>query len=54
MLVAGPATHFLWSENAVNVALTGVAWIVADSLAKTAGSAISGLTGSITRQRGQF
>lgn len=34
MLLAGPATHFLWSENAVNVVLTGVAWIVADSLAR--------------------
>ena len=35
MLLAGPASHFIWSENAVNIVLTGVAWVVADSLART-------------------
>ena len=34
MLLAGHASHFIWSENAVNIALTGVAWVVADSLAR--------------------
>ena len=34
MLLAGPPSHFIWSENAVNIALTGVAWVVADSLAR--------------------
>jgi uncharacterized membrane protein len=32
MLLADPANHFIWSENALNLALTGVAWVVADSL----------------------
>lgn len=33
MLAASPASHFIWSENALNLALTGAAWVVADSLA---------------------
>jgi len=33
MLVADPASHINWAENALNVALTGAAWVVADSLA---------------------
>lgn len=34
MLLADPASHFTWSENALNIALTGAAWVVADSLAR--------------------
>jgi uncharacterized membrane protein len=34
MLVADPSSHWIWSENALNIALIGVAWIVADSLAQ--------------------
>ena len=34
MLVADPSSHFNWSENALNLALAGVAWVVADSLAR--------------------
>jgi hypothetical protein len=30
-LVADPNNHFFWSENALNLALTGAAWVVADS-----------------------
>jgi uncharacterized membrane protein YphA (DoxX/SURF4 family) len=30
-LVADPSNHFFWSENALNLALTGAAWVVADS-----------------------
>ena len=33
MLVADPSNHFNWTESALNLALIGAAWIVADSLA---------------------
>jgi uncharacterized membrane protein YphA (DoxX/SURF4 family) len=33
MLLADPASRMTWSENALNLALTGAAWVVADSLA---------------------
>jgi hypothetical protein len=32
LLFAVPTNHFYWSENALNLALTGAAWVVADSL----------------------
>jgi uncharacterized membrane protein YphA (DoxX/SURF4 family) len=34
MLIADPSSHFIWSENAVNLAVMGAAWVVADSLAQ--------------------
>jgi len=34
MLLADPSSHINWSENALNLALIGVAWVVADSLAQ--------------------
>jgi uncharacterized membrane protein YphA (DoxX/SURF4 family) len=34
MLLADHSSHFIWSENALNIALTGAAWVVADSLAR--------------------
>jgi uncharacterized membrane protein len=34
MLLADPRSHPNWSENALNLALTGAAWVVADSLAR--------------------
>jgi uncharacterized membrane protein YphA (DoxX/SURF4 family) len=34
MLLANPSSHWIWSENALNLTLTGVAWVVADSLAR--------------------
>jgi uncharacterized membrane protein YphA (DoxX/SURF4 family) len=35
MVLAKPESHWLWNENAVNLALVGAAWAVADSLART-------------------
>jgi uncharacterized membrane protein YphA (DoxX/SURF4 family) len=34
MLLADPSSHFIWSENALNLGLTGAAWVVAHSLAR--------------------
>jgi uncharacterized membrane protein len=34
MLLATPSSHWVWNENAVNIALIGAAWVVADSLAR--------------------
>ncbi|MGH6890200.1 MAG: DoxX family protein [Rhizomicrobium sp.] len=34
IVVADPHTYFNWTENALNIALTGAAWVVADSLAR--------------------
>ena len=34
MLLADPSSHTNWSENALNLALTGAAWVVADSLVR--------------------
>jgi uncharacterized membrane protein len=33
ILLAGPFSYVNWTENALNLTLTGVAWVVADSLA---------------------
>lgn len=35
MLLANPSSHWIMSENAVNIALTGAAWVVAHSLARS-------------------
>src|SRR5476649_2948653 len=35
MLLADPSSPMNWTENAVNLALVGVAWVVADSQART-------------------
>ena len=34
MLVADHVNHMNWTESAVNLAVTGAAWVVADSLAR--------------------
>ena len=34
LLLADPSRHMNWSENALNLALIGAAWVVADSLAR--------------------
>jgi uncharacterized membrane protein YphA (DoxX/SURF4 family) len=34
ILLAKPSSYTNWTENALNLALTGVAWVVADSLAR--------------------
>lgn len=37
MLFANPPRHWIWSEHAINAALIGPAWVVADSLGKKSG-----------------
>jgi len=32
LLLATPSSHWIWAENALNLALIGVAWVVTDSL----------------------
>jgi len=34
MLLANPSSQWIWSENALNLALIGAAWVVADSLTR--------------------
>jgi hypothetical protein len=34
LLVGDPSSHGIWAENAENLALIGVAWVVADSFAR--------------------
>ena len=34
IVLASPSGYSNWTENALNLALTGVAWVVADSLAR--------------------
>jgi uncharacterized membrane protein YphA (DoxX/SURF4 family) len=38
VLLADPSSHWNWTESAVNLAVTGAAWVVADSLARPRGS----------------
>lgn len=33
LLMANPSSHWIWSENVLNLILTGIAWVVADSQA---------------------
>lgn len=48
ILLADHASYFNWTENALNIALTGTAWVVADSLAQRrwAGFALATREGS--------
>jgi uncharacterized membrane protein len=34
VLLANPSSHFNWTESALNLALVGAAWVLADSLAR--------------------
>jgi uncharacterized membrane protein YphA (DoxX/SURF4 family) len=34
LLLADSSSHANWAENALNLALIGIAWVVADSLAR--------------------
>jgi hypothetical protein len=34
ILLGDPSNHGSWVENATNLVLTGVAWVVADSLSR--------------------
>jgi len=42
MLLADPSSHTNWSESALNLALIGVAWVVADSLRAPSGAEAGG------------
>jgi uncharacterized membrane protein YphA (DoxX/SURF4 family) len=35
MLLASLSSHWVWAENSLNITLTGVAWVVADSLRRS-------------------
>jgi uncharacterized membrane protein YphA (DoxX/SURF4 family) len=39
ILFANPHNHGSWNENATNLALTGVAWVIADSLRRSGSAA---------------
>jgi len=38
MLLGEPSNHWFWNENAINIALTGAAWVVADSFGRKGAS----------------
>jgi len=38
MLMGDPSSHWIWAENALNLAVLGAAWVVADSLARSSAS----------------
>jgi uncharacterized membrane protein YphA (DoxX/SURF4 family) len=44
LVLAHPASHWIWSENALNFAVMGAAWAVADSLARPRGGGPVGAT----------
>ena len=46
MLLADPSSLMNWTENAVNLALIGSAWVVADSLARPSGAARKDVDGA--------
>jgi uncharacterized membrane protein YphA (DoxX/SURF4 family) len=35
-LLAGPRNHFNWAGNAISIAIAGAAWVVSDSICRTA------------------
>jgi len=41
LLLGDLSSHFNWSENALNLALTGVAWVVADSLSRQSAESVN-------------
>ena len=55
LLLAHPSSFESWTENALNLALTGVAWVVADSLAMSSRTQprSGGDPGPTSRQRWQ-
>jgi uncharacterized membrane protein YphA (DoxX/SURF4 family) len=42
LVAADPSNHMAWAENVTNFVLLGVAWVVADSLARPRGLALEG------------
>ena len=35
LLFANPGIHIMWTGNAINLAMAGAAWVVADSMAES-------------------
>ena len=52
LLLAAPGVYFNWTENALNLALVGAAWVVADSLSRPKNISPQPATGEIERQPG--
>ena len=46
LLLSDPSRHFFWTENVLNIALVGVAWVVADSLVASHSVSVSAATSS--------
>jgi hypothetical protein len=43
MLAADPSLHQRWAGNAVNLAIAGAVWVVADAIAAVAGARDGGI-----------
>jgi len=61
MLVANPGAHMTWAGNAVNLAIAGATWVVADALASSSASTsqhptptTGGLPSRAARTRGRL
>lgn len=51
LLLSDPSKNFFWTENVLNIALVGVAWVVADSLVSRPSVSVAG-GGSVASETG--